>query len=120
MSSRFFDDTLVQIVRQLGMMSPLLLVYAAGIFLGFMSLEKHRRSAVLLIAGTGILLVSTAGFPFVFHAVMSANHNRPDGGPSVAGILTALSLLNTLVHAVGVGLLIAAALVDRKYEPAES
>jgi hypothetical protein len=113
MTSQIFEFPIFRFLYQLAGMSPVLLVYAAAIFLGFTSLERHRRPAVFLMVGAGILLVATAGFPFVLHAVVLASQSRIGGAPTIAGVLPALTLVNSMVHAVGVGFLIAAALVDR-------
>ena len=123
MLGRFFDNTLVQVFAQLTTMSPVLAVYAVGMFLGFASLQKHRRSAVLLISGLLVLLGTSVVSPFVSLAVIEAHRNPQGAGPTGAALpslLQAIGLLRSLFHAVGMGLVIAAALVDRRYEPAST
>jgi hypothetical protein len=116
MASRFFDDRLFQILSQLAFSSPLLLVYAAGMYLAFNSLEKHRKSAVLVLAGSSLLLAATMIFPMITQAIIQNVQEVEPNGAMIRSVIAAISLVHSLVFAVGTGLLITAALVDRKYE----
>src|SRR5262245_53899443 len=100
MAGGFLDNKLIQILTQLAMMSPLLLVYAGGIVLGFMSLEKHRQSARLLIVGLLIVLGVSVAHPFMIFAIIEANQNGQLFGVRMDHVISAFIFAQNLLHAL--------------------
>ena len=99
---------------QLLTMSPILLVYLAGIVLALVNWQHHPSPARFVLFASLLLLVVSVGQAFVFQYLV---FERVERGWTVAqsGVaLAAMGTITSLLHAGGLCLLLAAAFVGRR------
>jgi hypothetical protein len=101
------DETVRFAVSQLAFQVPSLLAYLVGLVLGVAYFGRAPIPAMLCAAACALFLVTTVG---VTVAQATFIHQ---GVQRAALMMSALAVLGSIARAAGIGLLIAAALIDR-------
>ncbi|WP_229402984.1 hypothetical protein [Micromonospora okii] len=103
-------------VLQAAMQMPTLLVLVTGLVLAAVARDRlPRRSRTLLLAGAVVLLLGTLlslAWMISLPQVYSSVHGSAQ---SIGYLSSAIGLVLTLLHATGLGLVIAAALTGRRH-----
>ncbi len=104
------SDLLPMVLHWLMYAGPSLLMYTVGIIIASTQLTRYPKPALFALAGCGIHALSTG------MSLMSFVFIRSSGwaGSQIGTLMTALSLLSSLMHMVGFGLLFAAVFVSRQ------
>lgn len=105
-------DLLRELMQTLVLGSPVMLVYAVGAYLALTSFQLGRRSRVLLLCGIAISAFLMATGALVFQLVLAQVSQQGDGR-SIQAALLGLGFIQNLLHAVGLGLIIAAVFANR-------
>jgi hypothetical protein len=96
-----FSFLVVQLLGQ----APMLLVYLAAIVLALAVLRRRSPVASLLVlAGAGLSIVLAVAWAFVFQWAITTGNNRQ---------VQQWAFANQFLHAIAIGLIVAAAFVDR-------
>lgn len=102
------------LLLQLAYSVPALLVYLAGLVLAIIFLRKYPASAMLILCGSVVLLITTIGLTF---AQFYLFRYRLDYGWSPAAygqVLSMVSLVANIMRALGLALWLTAVFVGRK------
>jgi hypothetical protein len=98
---------------QLLAQAPTLLACVVGGILALVYWPQHRRACLFLGAGCLVYLLASLGGS-VASAHLIAQANEAGTHVSVATQMAALGLVSGLVRAAGLGLMVVAALIDRR------
>ena len=107
MTSIMFN-VLAQLVGQ----APLLLVYVVGMVVALLYLPRYRGPAMMTLIATGALLAVSIGQAFLVQYVIQSNQ-LGTGSPGLAGMLSIVALISSLIRAAATGLIIAAVFTGR-------
>ncbi len=114
------ENFVVAAFEQLLTQAPVLVVYVIGLFLGAMLCARCRAAGLLVVASMALLFFGSIAWAFGIQYIL-VSHTRwgwLDG--QLGMVMTVGGLLINMVHATGIGLLIAAAFVGRRTVVAES
>src|SRR2546421_10334851 len=103
----------VELLKQFGMHFPLLAVYAAGVVLALAWLRRGPRPALLVLIGSGLLLLTTVFMVFWYALLPSLLVQRDLAGGDVLHVFTLSNVCHIVLNAIGAGFLIAAAFIGR-------
>ena len=102
------------LLQQFAYASPQILVYLAGVALGIFFIQKYRTSAMLVLGGSVVLLITTIGQTLLQFYLFRV---RVNSGWTTAGYAQALSIvaaLASLMRALGLALWLIAVFIGRK------
>ena len=102
------------LLQQIAYSSPMLLVYLAGVVLAIVFIRKYATSAMLVLCGSAILLITTISQTLVQFYLFRA---RIESGWTAAGyaqVQSIVSLVASIMRALGLSLWLAAVFVGRK------
>jgi len=111
-------DIIVASLKQLLIQLPALLVYLAVMILAVVFWRRCPAATMLVLPAAGLLLLSLVVWTFAVQYIARSfgrwgwSHTRLSVVWSVAG------LVNSFVHAVGLSLIVSAAFVARRAQPA--
>jgi hypothetical protein len=105
-------STLSNVLAQLIGQAPLLLVYVVGMVVALSYLPRYRGPAMMTLIATGALLAVSIGQAFLVQYVIQANASGT-GSPGLAGMLSGVALISSLIRAAATGLIIAAVFSGR-------
>ncbi|MGA2181705.1 MAG: hypothetical protein ABSH47_01625 [Bryobacteraceae bacterium] len=108
--SQFMTETLQQLLTQ----SPILLVYLAGVVLALVNWQRYPSPARFTFVASVVLLVVSVAQSFVFHYLLFERVERGWTTAKVGVLLAGLGLITSLLHAAGLGLLLAGIFAGRK------
>ena len=100
--------------QQLAYSLPQLLVYLAGLILAIVFFRKYSAAALLVLCGSIVLLFTSLGQTFIQFYLFRA---RLESGGSAAGyaqMLSIVSVIASIMRALGLGLWLAAVFAGRK------
>jgi hypothetical protein len=100
--------------QQLAYSLPQLLVYLAGLILAIIFFRKYSTSALLVLCGSVVLLLTSLGQTFIQFYLFRA---RVESGWSAAGYARMLSIVfvvASILRALGLALWLAAVFAGRK------
>lgn len=92
--------------------APTFLVYLVGIAVALAMLQRSPRPATFVLLGCTVMLLGTIMSIGLQHWVMRS-HSASLVPSSIARSMSIVGILSTLIHSVGIGLLIAAAFTGR-------
>lgn len=102
------------LLQQLGYATPQLLVYLVGLVLAIVFLRKYPASAMLTLCGSMVLLLTTLGLTFTQFYLFRARFEYGWSTAGYAQVLSLVSLLASIMRALGLALWLAAVFVGRK------
>jgi hypothetical protein len=106
-------DILWPVATQLATLSPILLVYIVGLFLPLVFWRRCPRAALLVFLAAGLGLCVSVSFTFLQVYVAMDPGNVL--GPVHHRLLSLLFIVRSLLGAVVIGMLVAAAFVGRAH-----
>ena len=102
------------VLQQLGYGSLLLIVYVAGIILSAIFVRKYPLPSMLTLAGCAILLVNVIGLALVQGYLIDSRMQSGWSGVEYGHMTMIVSIVGSIVRAIGSALLIAAIFLGRK------
>jgi hypothetical protein len=102
---------------QLVAQTPVLLVYLVGIVLALVFRARAALASTLALAGLALLLTVSIVQPFVFQLVLRSQIDAGSQGADIGRVIGFLGVVGSLLHAAGLGLLIAAVFAPRASAP---
>jgi hypothetical protein len=103
--------------QQFPVQAPSLITYLVGLFLAVASLRRCPGPAVLVLLATGLLLLTTIGGTLVQSYLIQGQTRGGLGMQRVALVMSLVAIVRSLAHALGIGLLLAAAFAGRGRPP---
>ena len=103
------DDLVSYLVRSLGPQVPLLILYGVVIVFALIRRERHRASAAYALAGALVLLCHTIANSVAWALIVTS----PTRSSNISSWYMALAVVNSLMHAAGIGLIAAGVFVGR-------
>jgi len=94
--------------------SPVLLVYVIGAVMAIVNLQRYPGAARLTLAGCVLLFVIAVAQAFAFQYVIFERAQLGWTAANVGVVFTVLGVITSLMHAAGLGLLLAAAFAGRR------
>src|ERR1044072_10021395 len=107
------DRIIISSLTQLAGQLPVLLVYLVGLILALVFWKRCPAAGRLTIVAVGLLLLTTLVYPFVFQYLTYARVEQGWEIMTFSRILFVISLANNLIHAAGIGLLLAPVVFPR-------
>lgn len=108
------SDIITQFLMQLLGQTPMLLVYLFGMVIALVFWRRCPSTAVLVLLGSGLLLLASVAGTFAFQYIIQSWHDWGWRSEKMGTVLTTLGLVNSLMGALGFALLLAAAFVGRR------
>ena len=108
------SDIITQFLMQLLGQTPMLLVYLIGMGTAFVFWRRCPSTAVLVLLGSGLLLLISVEGTFAFQYIIQSRHDWGWRDEKMGTVLTALGLVNSVIGALAFALLLAAAFVGRR------
>ena len=108
------SEIIIPSLTQLLVQSPVLLVYLLGMILAFVFWHRSPATGMLVLLGTGLLLFSSVVWPFVFQYVIRMHNEWDWKAERLGAAMSAMGLVASFIHAVGLALLLAGAFVGRR------
>ncbi|HEX6738331.1 MAG TPA: hypothetical protein VF310_08675, partial [Vicinamibacteria bacterium] len=105
------------VLSQLAYQAPMLLVCLAGVVLGVTFLPRARTPALLALAGSGLWLVVSLAMVASNAYLMRMRLEGNLSGAYSASWFGVVSVAGSLLHALALGLVVAAAFVGRPPRP---
>ncbi len=106
------NSSVLNLVRQMAFQLPAMIAFLVGIVLAFVYMRRARRACIFALAGFGIQLISGLVYPFIMFFALE----KMRFGGSATGygmIMTVVGVVFSVVHAVALGLIIAAVFSGR-------
>lgn len=94
--------------------SPMVLAYLIGMILAMVFWRRCPSTAVLVLLGSGLLLLMSVGGNFVFQYVVQSGQGWGWRDEKIRTVLTTLGFVNSVIGALGFALLLAAAFAGRR------
>ena len=101
-------NPLVTIIRDLGLQSPIALVYLAGLIFALTNLSRVQRPSIIAAGGLAVLLLS-----MVIRTIANSIIGRAIGYPHAIMVLGVMHFFFNLIHAAAIGAVIYAVFADR-------
>jgi hypothetical protein len=101
------------LLSRLAYLAPVLVVYLVALALAFVFLRRARGAAVLTMLGAIVLTVSAVGVVVVQASLFEAQVAGDLTNAAFARRMQTLGIAGTCLHAVGLGLWVAAIFVGR-------
>jgi hypothetical protein len=102
------------LLEQLAYSVPALLVYLAGLVLAIIFIRKYSVSAMLTLCGSVILLITTIGLTFAQFYLFRSRLEYGWSPARYGQVLGVVSIVATIIRALGLSLWLAAVFVGRK------
>jgi xanthosine utilization system XapX-like protein len=107
-------DIIIPALMQLLWQAPVLIVYLIGLILALIFLSRCPTPSVLVLVAIVVLLLMTGIHPFVTQYFFHASNKMGWSHEKLSWILSAIGLTSSFFHAAALGLLIAAAFLQRR------
>lgn len=101
------------LLGQLITLCPVLLVYVIGMALAVRNWQRYPAVGLLVLCGTGVLFASTVGGTFVIQFIVRMHGEWGWQPERMNTVFMAIGFLSSVLHAVGIALLLAAAFSGR-------
>jgi len=108
------SDIITSFLIQLLGQSPMLLAYLIGMVIALVFWRRCPSTAVLVLLGSGLLLLISVEGTFAFQYIIQSRHDWGWRDEKMVTVLTTLGLVNSVIGALGFALLLAAAFVGRR------
>ena len=95
---------------------PTLLIEVVAVILGFIYLKHHAKSAILLITGGTLMLLTSVGSSFAMAGVIAGQAGSAPA-EAFATQMMIVGIISGLSYAVALALFVAAAVVGRRQQP---
>lgn len=102
------------LLQQFAYASPQILVYLAGVALGIFFFKKYGTSAMLVLGGSVIFLLTTIGQTSLQFYLFRVRINSGWSAASYAQMLSIVAVLASLMRALGLALWLVAVFIGRK------
>ncbi|MEK6333872.1 MAG: hypothetical protein AABM67_02925 [Acidobacteriota bacterium] len=102
------------LLQQFAYVSPQILVYLAGVALGIFFIKKYGTSAMLVLGGSGVLLITTIGQTLLQVYLFRVRINYGWSAADYARVLSMVAVLASLLRALGLALWLIAVFIGRK------
>lgn len=106
------DDLGQSIANQAGTLL-LVLVYLAGIVLALMFWKRYSGPSMLVLMSNVLLLGKLIAQSYVIQYLIESLNDSRDQQTAIMWTISAVGLVSTVMHAVGIGLLLTAVYIGR-------
>ena len=103
-----------QTLQQILTLAPVLLVYLAGIVLALVHWQRYPSPARFALFASAALLVVSVAQALVYHYLLMERIERGWTAAQAGVLLAAAGFIFSLLHAAGLGLLLAGVFAGRK------
>jgi len=100
-------------LQQLLSLAPILLVYLAGVVVALVNWQRYPSPARFTFFASATLLVASVAQAVVFHYLLVERVERGWSVAQAGALLAGVGLLFSLLHAAGLGLLLAGVFAER-------
>lgn len=107
-------DMISQVLSQLAIQSPVLLVHLAGVVVAFACWQRMPTTSLLVLMGAGIMLATSIARVFLYQYLSHSTAQAAQDMQQRVLMFTMVGLLTSIVYAGGLALLVAAAFVGRR------
>jgi hypothetical protein len=101
-------------IQQLAYQGAPIVVYLVGVILGLALLGRHRGPAILVLLGSGLLLLTTVSMVGLQAYLFQVREQQAWSHSQFATIMGAIGIVGSVLRAIALAMFLAAAFVGRR------